>query len=981
MEEIFRFTYVAPPRAVDDDRVLRLPIADTRISAVLLRDDRDSAAIRSTASDIVGSFDTIRGRFEFVQLMDIRDRLLAAAGDSINVCAIAEEVVQLSLSQWLIAPDVQSLRSELTDLIAAIKFIESPNPLDFQAYYHGLVTLDFLQRSSPNNCIATNTTVQRMLNRQVSLPYRLETNNRSVADSTLPSSSTPASNTPAHLQQLQLRRQNIDNALEDLRNLAPEDTIELQAQLDEHGHRILVPPGNNRFAAATDGNAARFVHRDAIERLPASTRQVFSDNQLEVDTLPLTTLISRLEEQQRWALRDIESASIPNLPAVNMVAIGSTTLPANNPFLPGMDLNLVAEDAPSVPGSAGLFRPSGIGHLMVTMQHLTRYQGGDLAHVENVLLNELKTRRTRRLERVEDIFTQEEESSREELWDTQTTQRYEIKEEAEQVLQEDENFNIGGKVSGGYAPFVQAEITTGYETSSSQQNTSRNAATYAREIMEKASVKVTQRTKELRTITTIYEFEENNEHTFNNVGGEDHISGQFQWLNKIYEAQVYDLGVRMLWDLMVPEPAAFYKQVMEHTAKPKHNLTPPKPFNKRFSEINIDNYQGLARDYKVNGVTPPPPETKVVYESFQQSVQTGEVWMSLSKNIQIPENYQPAEYRLILYVAPIGAQDDDEGHPVDRLSVQVGSHTETYPPVQFNPDGIAFHAQTENTYVVFGSINSGDDFIGNLPVNIMLSGGAHMQATIEVECQNHIAYDKWQLNTWEKLLQGYQAQQQLYENKLAELSSQDGITFEGNNPLENKRIQEDELKRAAISMITGQYFELFSSILESGTMEARVDFEEALAEGKYAQFFEDAFEWDKMVYEYLPYYWSRRSTWVEKMLTQDNDPLFNSFLKASFAKVRLAVRPDYEQALLHLLENGTIWEGGDLPPVNNADYIALMEELRERRSEELHNQRIPVGEPFEIPVPTTLVRLRPGNTLPSWSRNELGEWQEDPVDA
>jgi hypothetical protein len=160
-------------------------------------------------------------------------------------------------------------------------------------------------------------------------------------------------------------------------------------------------------------------------------------------------------------------------------------------------------------------------------------------------------------------------------------------------------------------------------------------------------------------------------------------------------------------------------------------------------------------------------------------------------------------------------------------------------------------------------------------------------------------------------------------------------------------------------------------------MEARVDFEEALAEGRYAQFFEEVFEWDRMLFEYYPYYWSRRSTWVDKMTERESDPLFASFLKASFAKIRLAVKPDYEQALFHFLETGVIWPGGDLPPVTDAENIGLLAELRERRSEENHHERIPVGEAFDIRLPTTLVRLRPGNTLPSWSKNEAGEWVEN----
>ena len=57
-------------------------------------------------------------------------------------------------------------------------------------------------------------------------------------------------------------------------------------------------------------------------------------------------------------------------------------------------------------------------------EHVLRYEGGDLAHVENVLKSERFERDTRRLEHTETTIFQETETTKEETRDTQTTDRF-----------------------------------------------------------------------------------------------------------------------------------------------------------------------------------------------------------------------------------------------------------------------------------------------------------------------------------------------------------------------------------------------------------------------------------------------------------------------------------------------------------------------------------------------------------------------------
>ena len=218
--------------------------------------------------------------------------------------------------------------------------------------------------------------------------------------------------------------------------------------------------------------------------------------------------------------------------------------------------------------------------------------------------------------------------------------------------------------------------------------------------------------------------------------------------------------------------------------------------------------------------------------------------------------------------------------------------------------------------------------------------------------------------------------QSAYEDKLAALSVQESGQLDSRNPGDNRMLERTELKRLAISTITGQYFEAFGAIHQTPTQEARIDFDEAQAEGRYARFFEQAFDWGNMTYELYPYFWGRRTTWVNRLLTQDVDPLHGEFLKAGYARLRIPVQPDFERGVFHFLDTGTVWDGGELPELISTRHLALMTDIKSRRSSE--TEQVPVGEPWDVRLPTTLIRVKPSASLPTWERNEEGEWLSVP---
>ena len=104
---------------------------------------------------------------------------------------------------------------------------------------------------------------------------------------------------------------------------------------------------------------------------------------------------------------------------------------------------------------------------------------------------------------------------------------------------------------------------------------------------------------------------------------------------------------------------------------------------------------------------------------------------------------------------------------------------------------------------------------------------------------------------------------------------------------------------------------------------------EAIAEGKYIRFFEQAFEWVNISYLFYPYFWGRKSEWPDYLRQDDTDPLFGEFLRAGAARVQVPVTPGYEQALLNLLQLGTKpWEEDDQAfDVQGSLYKSMVDEI------------------------------------------------------
>ncbi|MFN8393842.1 MAG: hypothetical protein U0176_04125 [Bacteroidia bacterium] len=609
----------------------------------------------------------------------------------------------------------------------------------------------------------------------------------------------------------------------------------------------------------------------------------------------------------------------------------------------------------------------GIGDLLVVRQHLKAYELADFAHVENVLAGEKRERTHRRLNVREETTTEEQESSSSAERNLQTTERSEMQNEVSKTVNEQVALKGSLKVEGSYGPTIKFTAAGEASYATNVTEASKNAVSFSREVTEKTAETIQERVRSERKRRVLEEIEEINQHTINNEeAANGHIRGVYRWLNKVYEAQVFNYGQRMLYEFVMPEPAAFYLYAM--LDNPPQEDAPEKPEPPMFHDpktpgaephplqpvnIDVDNYQMLAAQYNATNVpTPPLSVLNVSFTEKFDGTQGGKdapPWVNVFRTgtIKIPEGYEA-------FGAHVAWQKSSHAEIAGLIIPFWGSF-------QLNLGDLVFNdIDSESMGVVFPRT-----FRKEMSVAIGAYLSTGFALGIDVAC--HITSEgkaKWQQAVYDNIMQAYQQQLSEYESYMSQKAIQAGIQIHGRNPGENRILEKEELKKLCIMALTGKNNIALDSFYNY--QEPTIKFGTARKNGSYIRFFENAFEWGNMQFAYYPYFWGRKARWTSALHVTDPDPEFAEFIKAGAVRIQIPVRPGFEKAVAHFSQFGEIWNGNDAPLLNDELYVPVVNEIMANKGKLEDGVPYPEGsEPWEYVVPTSLVLLQNVEELPS----------------
>jgi hypothetical protein len=946
MNELFRYMSLRPPVKPNDINVHALAPSGAFADA-LTAAERDSTRVRNAAQAFLASPECVRSvaALEYGgTLQPLTDLVLAGEmASSDKMKGTVTKIVEAGIQPAVLATDQHRLENTLI----AAKLASTSKACDVPLFTAFVRAYEAVRRFAADGS-------------KVSLPSLLTTPLYKEGDQ---AEQAIAANQPRQVDQslrdANERLSDIESATAVLTRSPFESVVTLpQLQHDATQRRLSgglarllqrqakpagapVPAGVSVVAGVSTPMSWP-IQRQVLAKIPNSVLKVLSTSIGDPANATLGDLAAVLQRGKLEALQArAESMGDNRLPILNVVKLGLRRFEADS--IQGVPILHPFR----VPQTFGKLRPVGISDLLVVRQNVTAYVGGDVAHIENILKSEHLKRETNRREKSEQTAFTETEQSQEEERDTQTTERFSLQRETSSTIDSDLSVKAGAAVTARYGTMVEVKANADFSYDTSSTESVRQASSFGKDVVTRAASKVSQRVHEARTTATSVEFFERNVHGFDNSAGEsENISGVYQWVDKVLEAQVFNYGKRLLFDVMLPQPASFYIYAQQHLKAEGETLTKPADFVITPAELNELNYQTYAAAYEATGIDPPPALYKTKSKAIDSSPPT--TFTTKADSLTGEEGYEAVAW---------GFKGFWFWTPGSEVIIVVG--------MQY------FQGSTP-----FASGWTLSQETSEVPINILLSDGVVAFAcNIEVTFRRtERAMDVWRQKAHAAIMTAYVAKKADYDRALASAAAGSTVQISGRNPEANQGIIRAEIRKMCLAALTRQQFDSFGAIALSGQNFPQAELDRAELQGRYVRFFEQAFEWDQLMYFFYPYFWGAKSGWPDRALLDDVDPQFGEFLRAGEARAVFSVRPGFETAVLHFLDSGVIWDGGDPPDVTSAEYVPILSEIKS--STGAPGSEVPYGDPWPVRLPTTLVRLRPDDKLPTWAKVD-GQWAEN----
>ena len=611
------------------------------------------------------------------------------------------------------------------------------------------------------------------------------------------------------------------------------------------------------------------------------------------------------------------------------------------------------ETSSFIPSGFGM-KNIGVADYLKVEQSTYCYVEGDVAHIENIMAREYKERSTRRLKRSESQTTKSSESEKEKLTDTTSTERHEMQSEISKILQESKDFAAQAGVTAswgiGKASFG-ASANASYATHNSKEESTRQAVTEAKDITARALDRIVTKVKEERIDKVLEEYEENNKHGFDNTKGSSHVVGVYRWVDKVVKNQIYNYGKRMMFEFMIPEPAKLHTLGVKIMDSSQQLVKPVDPRSLDAAHMQMKDFTALNTDTtlnfwlsKYNVEIDDKPAYKKISFSFSDKNIGQDVDNVYGRWTGV---YNNNDFKI------------DDGYCATKVvgAVNVGAGAGT----GMNPVSHVYICGVETTGTVNMSLNNIETAItiSSIFWDIRgISGSLVADIVLTAEAKN-----AWLQKTFTKIIEAYEIELEKYNQALSEAKAL-GVQIKGSNPGFYRKIENTILRKNCISYMIdqntnanltfgkGKYYNNGYSSGDATFLNTDILVDSKLDQyAAFVKFMEQAFEWDIMSYYFYPFYWGDREKWSDMYQFDDNDPTFRAFMQSGMARVIVTVRPGFEEAVRHFLATGQIWNGGEVPVIDDPMFLSIVDEMRSALGKKQ-------GEPWREKIPTALTILQ-----------------------
>jgi hypothetical protein len=667
-------------------------------------------------------------------------------------------------------------------------------------------------------------------------------------------------------------------------------------------------------------------------------------------------------------------------------------------------------------------KPLGVGDFKVVKQWLVEYLPGEICDIHNVMKGETKERVHRRLEKSEETFSFTSSFEEETSKDTQSTERFELKREVENTLKTDLSVNANASVRYDNK-VVLASVGAGFAYNRSDGTVDKTAQSFSREVVSKAISRVQTRTSEQRTVTKIFETEESNKHAFAASGS--HVSGIYRWVDKRYQAQLFNYGKRMMFEFVLPEPAAFFvaSRLRAFEAQLDYPQKPAEPQEaavqmpvQSAEEITRDKFDELRATYDLTAFTYPAPTKTVTFVDAlsgasllkESGIDGSDKWYSkalkcsfagatgyelkklfVTGQLQFDDHHQPPESEADRNIMRIEIDGSNVWEYENNLIyVTVGDRAEYPPkaPYLFTRDDV-------DVVLAFQDVE-----LYHLMISAELAIGAAALKDWQTKVYTAIyKVEKAKADERNRDIRlKYNTALSTYANRISELESAIlNDLLQGTSEAVNADVIRTELRRQCLAMITRElgvdpaddlltkweavgrrsvdHLVTRLNVKEDGgttvawttsgvaTEYPVPDLEVTRRKGIYVQFLEQAFDWDNLAFLFYPYFWATPPKWIQLLSRSDDTDPAMTAFLRAGA-ARVLV------AVTPAYDDAVLHFLATREPWEGGPSPVIGDPLYLPLHEELRQQQDdlygaePEGDPWEFTVPTSLVYLHGSGT-------------------
>lgn len=597
------------------------------------------------------------------------------------------------------------------------------------------------------------------------------------------------------------------------------------------------------------------------------------------------------------------------------------------------DLEIWPDLIAAVTPSPSYLEPVGRSDLLLVRQTTTGYRRAEIAYVENVLIGETRERaHTNRMLTRQEFFESVERET-EETRDLQATDRAELSREVSRVVSEDLRAEGSVEVTSRGPTKVVASAEVSYERST--EEAAKTAEEYARETIERAVKRTMERvTRQTRSLFE-QETTEVNRHSFaRDSSAPDHVSGVYQYLERVSRAKIFWYGERELYDLLIPEPASLIWQLA--ISRKELHLPLEAPDADLFASLTVANIaerrEDVIRAFRVTDLPVVPEENRQVAISF--SDRNGKY--ATSKEVQIPEGYVVTNATFVISAEVEGnTADEPNGGVAVGGEVRLWSLPRPEVPGDLNQPGFLNELNQGATGYEFEfsmpipgptvAVAVNADNYSSLAGNITL--------TLELTDE---ARHNWALAAYGRVAERYEQLRREYAQAVIQASANqpaDVATLPMGSRLRLQQVVRFELQRAAVDIMRNaavnyDLIDSFPYANVDGSLGSHptVEIQALHAAEPEVRFLQQAFEWEHLGWILYPYFWGRRGEWSRTVVTAHPDPDFEAFLNAGAARLQIPVRPGFENLVKHFMETGEVYEGDGLPKMGDPGYVTFIDE-------------------------------------------------------